>query len=112
MLDSARGSRTSDFGIPDFDRLLRTQRAKSDFGLGISDFISTSHQIRSRQSQGNPPPGEIKVSWVDTKLNIADALTKAMAVPRFEALTAMMRRSTVLAGRALAAMRAALTAAE
>jgi len=56
--------------------------------------------------------GEIKVSWVDTKLNIADALTKAMAVPRFEALTAMMRRSTVLAGRALAAMRAALTAAE
>ena len=55
MLDSARGSRTSDFGIPDFDRLLRTQRAKSDFGLGISDFISTSHQIESRQSQGNPP---------------------------------------------------------
>ena len=52
--------------------------------------------------------GEIKVGWVDTKLNVADVLTKAMAAPRFEALAAMMRRSSVLAGRALAAMRAAL----
>ena len=41
--------------------------------------------------------GEIKVGWVDTKLNVADVLTKALATPRFEALAAMMRRSTVLA---------------
>ena len=54
--------------------------------------------------------GEIKVGWLDTKLNVADVLTKAMATPRFEALAAMMRRSSVLAGRALAAMRAALAA--
>ena len=51
--------------------------------------------------------GEVKVSWVDTKLNVADALP----VARFEALTAMMRRTSVLGGRALAAMRAALAAA-
>ena len=55
--------------------------------------------------------GEIKVGWVDTKLNVADVLTKALPVARFEALTAMMRRTTVLGGRALAAMRAALAAA-
>ena len=47
---------TSDLGILDFESALRTQRDKSDFGLGIWDFISTSHQIGSRQSQGNPPP--------------------------------------------------------
>ena len=46
---------TSDLGILDFESALRTQRDKSDFGLGIWDLISTSHQIGSRQSQGNPP---------------------------------------------------------
>ena len=52
--------------------------------------------------------GEIKVGWIDTKLNVADALTKALPVQRFEALTALMRRCSVLGGRALAAMRAAV----
>ena len=56
--------------------------------------------------------GEVKVSWVDTKLNVADALTKALPTARFEALAAMMRRVSVLGGRALAAMRAAVAAAE
>ena len=28
--------------------------------------------------------GEVKVSWIDTKLNVADALTKALPVARFE----------------------------
>ena len=49
------------------------------------------------------------MTWVDTKLNLADALTKALALPQFVALVARMRRLQVLGGRALTAMRAALS---
>ena len=52
--------------------------------------------------------GEIAVTWVETKLNLADALTKALALPQFIALVARMRRLQVLGGRAVTAMRAAL----
>ena len=52
--------------------------------------------------------GEIAVTWVETKLNLADALTKALALPQFIALVARMRRLQVLGARALTAMRAAL----
>ena len=56
--------------------------------------------------------GEIEVTWVETKLNLADALTKALAVPLFLSLTSSMRRVRVLGGRAVSAMRAALARAE
>ena len=60
---------TSDLGILDFESALRTRRDKSDFGLGIWDFISTSHQIGSRQSQGNPPlPTHPSLSCVRTRI--------------------------------------------
>ena len=52
--------------------------------------------------------GEIEVTWLETKLNIADALTKALALPLFVSLTSSMRRMRVLGGRALSAMSAAL----
>ena len=45
--------------------------------------------------------GEIAVTWVETKLNLADALTKALALPQFIALVARMRRLQVLGGRAV-----------
>ena len=41
-------------------------------------------------------------------LSLADALTKALALPQFMALVARMRRQQVLGGRALSAMRAAM----
>ena len=44
--------------------------------------------------------GEISVTRVDTKWNLADALTKALATPRFRELTAQFRRVRVAAGRA------------
>ena len=56
--------------------------------------------------------GEIEVTWVETKLNLADALTKALALPLFVSLTSSMRRVRVLGGRALSAMRVALARAE
>ena len=60
---------TSDLGILDFESALRTRRDKSDFGLGIWDFISSSHQIGSRQSQGNlPPPTHPSLSCVRTRI--------------------------------------------
>ena len=43
-----------------------------------------------------------------TKLNIADVLTKALALPQFRELVGRMRRQQVFGGRALSAMRAAL----
>ena len=52
--------------------------------------------------------GEVKFEWVETKGNLADALTKALALPQFQALTGQMRKMTVLGGKALSAMRAAL----
>ena len=52
--------------------------------------------------------GEIEVTWVETKLNLADALTKALALPQFVALVARMRRLQVYGGRALSAMRAVM----
>ena len=52
--------------------------------------------------------GEVKFQWVDTKGNLADALTKALALPQFQALTGQMRKLTVMGGKALSAMRAAL----
>ena len=45
---------------------------------------------------------------VDTKYNLADALTKALKVDRFKELTALIRRSRVYGGRAVSAMRAVL----
>ena len=55
--------------------------------------------------------GEVKFEWVDTKGNLADALTKALALPQFQALTGQMRKLTVMGGKALSAMRAALARA-
>ena len=52
--------------------------------------------------------GEISVARVDTKYNIADALTKAMSASRLRELTAHFRDAKVMAGRALSAMRAAI----
>ena len=52
--------------------------------------------------------GEIEVTWVATKLNVADVLTKALALPQFQELVGRMRRLHVYGGRALSAMRAAL----
>ena len=40
-----------------------------------------------------------------------DALTKALALPQFQALTGQMRKLTVMGGKALSAMRAALARA-
>ena len=52
--------------------------------------------------------GEVEITWVETKGNLADALTKALALPLFLELTAKMRRMRVFGGRALSAMRAAV----
>ena len=52
--------------------------------------------------------GEVEITWVETKGNLADALTKALALPLFLELTAKMRRVRVFGGRALSAMRAAV----
>ena len=37
--------------------------------------------------------GEVKFEWVDTKGNLADALTKALALPQFQAHGALASRS-------------------
>ena len=52
--------------------------------------------------------GEVAVTWIETKLNLADAMTKALPLPHFQKLTAGMRRLQVLGGRAVSAMRAAI----
>ena len=52
--------------------------------------------------------GEVAVTWIETKLNLADAMTKALPLPHFQKLTAAMRRLQVLGGRAVSAMRAAI----
>ena len=52
--------------------------------------------------------GEVSVARVDTKWNLADALTKALGRDRLRMLTAAFRSARVLGGRGLAALRAAV----
>ena len=55
--------------------------------------------------------GKMRITKVDTKVNLADALTKALKVDRVRELTALIRRSRVYGGRALSALRAVIARA-
>ena len=53
--------------------------------------------------------GEVSVARVDTKWNLADALTKALVGrDRLRMLTAAFRSARVLGGRGLSALRAVM----
>ena len=52
--------------------------------------------------------GEVSVARVDTKWNLADALTKALGRDRLRMLTAAFRSARVLGGRGLSALRAVM----
>ena len=57
---------------------------------GMKHVARRHYYVKEMQADG-----EIEVTWVATKLNIADVLTKALALPQFRELVARMRRLQV-----------------
>ena len=74
--------------------------------------VSTLKHVQRRHyyAREMQDDGAVSVVWIDTKFNVADALTKALKTTRFEELTAQMRCLRVANGKALSAARAALAA--